>query len=425
MTGPDDRRAAGPEGLNRCRMNTNRAGGLTAALIATTTAQALTTFTVFLLPVLAPLAARDLGVAPHWVGYQVALTYVAASTTSALSPAALRRWGPARCTQVALAGAAFACFAVVLLGLAGAVLGALATGLGYGLTNPAASQVLARLAPAERRNMVFAVKQTGVPIGGAAAGLLLPSLALAIGWRGAALAAGGVLLLAALGCGVFRRHWDDEREPGLPLRAGTGGGFRALREQPGLAGLAMIGALYAGFQLALGTYAVTMLVEEFRWSPVAAGAAAAAVQAVGAAGRIAWGVVADRWHGMATLGLIGLVTALAGLVLPLAHGWPEAAVTLLLCALGGSAAAWNGVLMAESARLAAPGRVADAAGGVLAICFAGVVVGPVVFALVVAFIGTYATAFAALALLPVAGAVIAWRTLGAERRRLLSAPLRG
>ncbi|MCB4823651.1 MFS transporter [Roseicella aerolata] len=399
----------GPPGAERVEAP----GGLAAALVATTAAQALATLTVFILPVLAPIVARDLDAAPHWVGWQVACVYVAASATSLLSAGALRRWGPARCTQVALASAGAACLLMVLAGLPGAVLGSFLIGIGYGLTNPAATQVLARLAPAGRRNMVFAVKQTGVPIGGALAGLLLPSLALAFGWQGAVLGVALLLLLAAAGFGPFRRHWDGERDTAWPLRAGAGGGFRALRERPGLPGLALTSALYSGFQLALGAYTVTMLVEEFGWSPVAAGAVAAASQAIGAAARLVWGLVADLWRdGMRTLAVIGLVTVAGGVLLPFALPWPAAAVIGLLCVLGASAAGWNGVLMAEAARLAAPGRAGDAAGGVLAVAFAGVVVGPSLLGGVVGAVGSYALAFALLAGLPAIGAAIAWRNAG-------------
>ena len=383
-------------------------GGLGAALAATTAAQALATLTVFLLPVLAPLAARDLGAAPHWIGWQVACVYLAASATSMLSAGALRRFGSARCTQLALAAAGLACLAVLAAGLAGAVLGSFLIGFGYGLTNPAATEVLARLAPPRRRNMVFAVKQTGVPIGGALAGLLLPSLAGWLGWRGTVLAVAVALLLAALAFGAFHRPWAAERDPRASL--GTGGGWRALRDQPGMAGLAAISALYSGFQLALGAYTVTMLVEEFGWTPVAAGAVAAVTQATGALARLGWGLVADAWgNGMRTLAAIGAVTVAGGLLLPLAMAWPEAAVVGLFGLLGGSAAGWNGVLMAEAARLAAPGRAGEAAGGVLAVAFAGVVVGPSLLGVLIGAAGSYATGFALLALLPALGVAIAWR----------------
>ncbi len=394
-----------------CRMKS--ASGLAAALVATTGGQALATLAVYVLPVLAPAATRDLGIAPHWIGYQVALIYGAASTGSVLSVGALRRFGPARCTQIALAAAAAACLAMALGGVVAAAFGSVVIGLGYGLTNPAASQVLTRLAPPSRRNMVFAVKQMGVPIGAALAGFLLPGASLVLGWRGAALAVAVVLLGATAALGVFRPHWDAERDRRFPLlRMGAGGsGISALRERPGLAALAAVGGLYSSIQLAFGAYAVTMLVEEFGWGPVAAGAAAATTQVLGAVARLAWGAAADFWRsGLGVLAAIGFISALGVLALPLAVHWPEAAVLALFCALGASAAGWNGVLMAEAARLAAPGRAGDAAGGVLAVTFGGVVAGPSVFAVVVGLMGSYAFAFATLGVLPLAGALVALQT---------------
>jgi hypothetical protein len=65
--------------------------------------------------------------------------------------------------------------------------------------------------------------------------------------------------------------------------------------------------------------------------------------------------------------------------------------------------------MAEAARLAAPGRAGDAAGGVLAVAFAGVVVGPSVLGLMVGALGSYALGFALLAMLPATGAALALR----------------
>ncbi|MFC7539087.1 hypothetical protein ACFQU2_05925 [Siccirubricoccus deserti] len=77
----------------------------------------------------------------------------------------------------------------------------------------------------------------------------------------------------------------------------------------------MTSALYSSFQLALGAYTVTMLVEEFGWGAVAAGLVAALTQAIGAAARLFWGMVADAWRdGMRTLALIGVVSV--------AGAWP-------------------------------------------------------------------------------------------------------
>jgi MFS family permease len=384
--------------------------GLGAALAATTTCQGLATLAVFVLPVLAPFATRDLGLDAHLIGWQVALLYCFASAGAGLSGGLLARWGPARLTQVGLGAVGLGCGLIALGGLPGVVAGTALIGLGYGQTNPAAAQVLARLTTPARRNMVFAVKQTGVPLGAAAAGLALPSLALLLGWRGAALVVAAALLAAAAALQGLRPHWDAERDPTAPLRAGSGSAWRELRASPGLQALAAIGALYAAIQLALGAYAVTMLVEEFGWGPVASGAAAALVQGMGAVARLAWAWLADRWRaGLSVLAVIGVGSAAAAVLLPLAVGWPVPAVLALIAVLGFCAAGWNGVLIAEAARIAPPGRAGAATGGVLALTFAGVVTGPSAFALVVALAGGYSTAFAVLAVMPLVGAAIAIR----------------
>ena len=384
--------------------------GLAASLAAATLCQALATLAVFVLPVLAPFATRDLGVDAHLIGWQVALVYAFASAGAGLSGGLLARWGPARLTQVALGGVAAGCVLIALGGLPGVALGSALIGAGYGQTNPAAAQLLSRLATPARRNMVFAVKQTGVPLGAAAAGLALPSLALWLGWRGAALAVCLALLLAVATLQAFHRAWDVERDPKAPLRAGSGSAVRLLRATPGLGALAAIGALYAAIQLALGAYAVTMLVEEFGWGPVASGAAASLVQGMGAVARLAWAWLADRWRaGLPVLAVIGLASSASAVLLPLAVGWPVPAVLALIAVLGFCAAGWNGVLIAEAARIAPPGQAGAATGGVLALTFAGVVAGPSAFALVAGLAGGYSASFALLAVLPLLGAGIAWR----------------
>ncbi len=381
--------------------------GLAAALAATTLAQALATLAVYVLPVLAPAAARELGVGAGLIGAQVALVYAAASVTSAVSGTVLARLGPAGCTQLALVSGGVGTAAIALGGLPGAALGSVLLGIGYGLTTPPATQVLARLTPPARRNLVFSIKQMGVPLGGTLAGLSLPVLALAIGWQGAALGVAAALLIAAIVLFPFHAAWGRGAPSGTSPRMGT---IQALRMSPGLLSLAVMGATFSAIQLSLGAFAVTALVEEFGWGAVAAGAGAAAVQASGAGARLLWAMLADRIRaGLPLLAAIGVGTALAALAMPLALHWPDAAVLLLLCVFGACSAGWTGIAMAEVARLAPPGAAGAATGGVMAVTYVGVVVGPSLFAGLALLAGTYTAAFALVSLLPLCGAAVALR----------------
>ena len=83
-----------------------------------------------------------------------------------------------------------------------AALGGVMVGLGYGPMTPASTHMLARVTTPTSRPFVFSLKQTSVPFGGALAGLLLPTLQGALGWRGAAIVV-ALLFVARHGCRLF------------------------------------------------------------------------------------------------------------------------------------------------------------------------------------------------------------------------------
>src|SRR3970282_215610 len=102
--------------------------------------------------------------------------------TSLISGVLIRRWGALRTNQ---AGLAFSGIGVALMATPSLIVlavGSVLTGFGYGLTNPAASHLLMRVTQPKTRNLVISLKQTGVPLGGVAAGLTAPTLALGFGW---------------------------------------------------------------------------------------------------------------------------------------------------------------------------------------------------------------------------------------------------
>ncbi|MDP3520027.1 MAG: hypothetical protein Q8S02_05335 [Hydrogenophaga sp.] len=89
----------------------------------------------------------------------------------------------------------------------------------------------------------------------------------------------------------------------------------------------------------------------------------------------------------------------------LAPAAPQALVLALLVAFGASATGWNGVYLAEVARLAPPGMASAATGGSLAITFFGVVLGPMVFGGIASAFGSYRAGYL---LLAIPAACCAW-----------------
>lgn len=399
-----------------------RPASLPLALAVTVTVQGLATTAVLALTTIAPLVARDLAVPAHTVGYQVSVVYLLAAIGSLLAGGVVRKYGPARASQCALVAGAAGLVGLAVGGLGVALFASMMLGAGYALTNPAASDLLNRITPPSQRNLIFSLKQTGVPLGGIFAGLVLPSLALVLGWRGSLLALAALPLAVAVLLQAARPRWDRWREPATTLRASTFDGLKLVWGLPALRALSLMGLVFSAIQLSLVSFAVVMLVSEFGWDPVSAGMAAAAVQFSGAVGRVAWGAVADRLQGgLVVLAIIGLVTAGSAGAMVGAHHMAPWMIVGLLMLFGVASIGWNGVMLAEAARLSPPGQVGPVAGGVLMLTFAGVVLGPATFAAAYQLIGSYSDTFALFAAAPLVGSVLAWAGNRTDVTRMASA----
>jgi MFS family permease len=372
-------------------------------------------------PVLAPIAAPGLGYEPYLVGLFVSLMYASAATVGLVSGAVVARWGAVRVSQLCLLCSAAGLALATLGGLWALALGALVLGLGYGPATPASSHLLARVTPAHRLNLVFSLKQTGVPIGYALAGAVLPSAALAVGWRAAALALGLACLAIAATLQPMRAALDADARP-VSLTAALRRPFAPLLfvlRVPALRVLAVTSFAYSAMQICVGTFLVTYLVERIALSPVTAGFILSCAQAAGVGGRILWGALADRLgRPLLLLGALGfLMTAAALLAGAFTPSWPHAALIAVAVLFGGTAVAWNGITLAQLARLAPSGRAAEVTGGTFFITFGGVTTAPLAFSFLLHLTGSYALAYAAMGVLTFAsGIALTSGALSRDRR---------
>jgi MFS family permease len=375
---------------------------LVAALAVSLAVQTLTAMGLAIPSVLAPVAASDFGVAPTALGRWVGFSYMIAMFAGLAGGTLVGRYGPSRVHQAAVLGVALglatgAGAQVALLLLCGLCLGA-----AHGLVNPASSAILAAASPPRIRSMVFSIKQTGVPLGGAIAGILVPALLLWMSWQAAvlALAIGAAVLLVL----VVRHDPADDaarRLERLRLRSFAAPVAEVWANRPILE-LAAVSGVYSAIQISFLTYLVSYLKLELGYSLVAAGVVFAVAQISGAAGRVLWGVVADHLlkprSVLAGLGLVMIVCG--GALASLNPAWPPAAVLAVCVLYGATAVGWNGVFLAEVARLAPDGRVAYLTGGTQFFTFAGVLIGPPLFGAIASVTGTYGAGFVVTAALP-------------------------
>ncbi|MCG2591504.1 MFS transporter [Ramlibacter sp. XY19] len=369
-------------------------------LAITLAIQAMVAMAMLTLPAMAPKVAAEVGISATYIGLYIAVAYAGAMSASLASGAAVARYGPIRVSQISLVlcAAGLALCAVPFVPVI--ALGALLVGIGYGPVTPASSHLLARTTPAHRMSLVFSVKQTGVPLGGALAGAIVPGLQLLTGWQLALLAVAAANIACAVVAQSLRAEFDADRDPARRLTLGNI--FEPVKLVLSDAKLRMLAGcsfVFSIAQLSLTTYLVTYLTDSLAYGLVAAGFVLALSQVGAVIGRVLWGYVADRWFGarrmLASLAGVMALSAIATALLQPAM--PAVIVIAVLLVFGASAIGWNGVYLAEVARQAPAGMAGLATGGTLAITFLGVVLGPPLFGAVSAISGSYRIGYAVLA----------------------------
>lgn len=369
-------------------------------LLATLAVQTLCTMAAYSMSVAAPVVAADLGIPGSMIGLYTSLVYGFGMTSAIFSPGFIHRFGAIRvgqyCVLTAMAGLAVAAGGSVAL----VALSALVIGAGYGATAPSSSHLLAQRTPAPLRNLVFSLRQTGVPLGGVCAGLIVPVLLLFFDWREALLVEILPCLVLVLLLQFLRGEYDADRDPQRSLfRGGAFAPLKIILRDAALRRLSVMSFVYSGAQLCFMAFMVVYLTAEVGLDLIWAGRALAVYQLSGVLARILWGWLADRLiSANALLGLLGLFGAVAAVLTGwFAPGWPLP-VILTVCALAGATASgFTGVAYAEYTRIAGPGRTADATGAGAFAMFFGVMTVPPLFGAVIGVTGSYELAFDAVA----------------------------
>ncbi len=382
-------------------------------LVSMTVTQTIVTTAGFSVPVIAVPLARDLGIDPGAVGFYMTAVFSTAMVGAILGGHGAKRFGAIRMAQLALASAALAMLTLSSGVLSLVLLAALFMGLAYGPPTPASSHILARTTPPRLMPIVFSIKQTGVPLGGALAGLLVPPMVLLWGWRGATLAIAVVCLVAIPVLQPLRHRLDHDREPKARFHGGFFGPIRLVLGEPMLRRMAFLSFSFSAVQMSTLAYLVTYLIEVVRLDLVAAGIVLAVAQLAGVVGRIFWGALSGTVLDARRL-LITLGIAMSGASLLTAGfgpGWPPLALYGTAVLLGATASGWNGVFLAEFARVAPPGQAGLATGGAVFATFGGIAVAPGLFGLLLAGGFGYTSGFVMLALIALIGAglVVKWR----------------
>lgn len=263
---------------------------------------------------------------------------------------------------------------------------------------PAGSKAVAGWFPQKERGTAMGIRQTGVPVGGTIAALVLPSLGLAFGWRFALSATG--LVTIAMGISVLLLYKEPEH---LSVSRGSAliGGARDIIRRKDIWAVTLYAAIMAGCQWCYLSYIELYLTEDILLSLILAATLLAAGQISGAVGRIVFGLVSDRLFlgrrkpVMILLGIVGI--AMAILMAFLRPETPAWFIFVVVCFLGLGTMSWQGLYLTLVSEIVGSRMAGVAVGMTNTVTFSGIVVLPPVFGFIADRSESYQMAWLAMA----------------------------
>ncbi len=380
--------------------------GAVAAVALSGSALMMGSFATLSLAPIAPLVRADMGLSRAGIGVLTAVIFLGAAVASTPAGHLTDRIGAVRLLMLAMVGVAVAELIasrspwVWLFGV-----GIFGVGLAYGCLTPPTNVIVRGAADGSNQGLIMSAKQIGVTLGGLLAGLSLPTIADAYGWRVALLAPVLTALVIAVLVYLMRANLQhqvgpmahpDVRAEKLQIR-------RAWR-----VGVGGFGFLMAGLQLSFVSYLAVFLTEDHGYRLGIAGVSLAVAMLGGTIGRLGWAVVSDRWFShnrwaglsltavIAAIGLFGMALLPTGPLL-----WSCVAL------VGLSSIGWNGVFLAMVANSVPPSHVGRLSGWALRSVFTGVVVIPPIMGFIADREGWATTWLVACVVTLIAGTAIA------------------
>jgi len=264
---------------------------------------------------------------------------------------------------------------------------------------PAGSKAVAGWFPHRERGTAMGIRQTGIPVGGTIAALVLPSLGLAFGWR-FALSSVGVVTIAT-GIAVLVLYKEPEQPP---VARGTDRifGVRDMIRHKDIWAVTFYAAIMAGSQWCYLSYIELYLTEDIFLSLILAATLLAAGQICGAVGRIVFGLVSDRLFlgrrkpVLMLLGFLGIAMAvLMAFLLPDTPVW---VVFVTVSFLGLGTMSWQGLYLTLISEIVGTRMAGVAIGMTNTVTFFGIVVLPPIFGFIADRTESYQMAWLALAI---------------------------
>lgn len=223
------------------------------------------------------------------------------------------------------------------------------------------------------RGLAMGIRQTGVPVGAALGGVVLPALAARMGYRGAFVVAGLVCIACCtIATAIYREQSDEAGEPqrmGAILH-----GLADVVRDPRVVYATLACMVLVGAQSCMNAFVALTAVSD--GLPVAIAALTFACGQIAAAvGRLVWGVASDAVFGgdrILPIVIVSLLMALAAVAIAMIGPGHALLLFAAVALMGMTGAGWNGLYAAALAEMGGTRRAGTVLGvGLTAIFVAG------------------------------------------------------
>lgn len=338
----------------------------------------------YALGALSPFLVEAFSLSAGGVGLLMGVIYLTAASSSGIIGRRADRVNPARIIYAGavcsfLAAIAFAAAPnVIVLGIF-----AVLAGLAMAASNPGSNGMIARRLPPGSRAYATGIKQSGATGTGLYIAAVVPTLAVILGWRLAALATLIIPILAIVTILWSKRSSGAELQlEALPKPAARIGKLRWLTW---LSRYALLFGIATG--ICNGFY-VLYSSEVLGFGAVKAGLVFAVFSLASVVARVVWARLAERGIDTGLLflviGVIGVASALLAFGAPYVGPW---AMWLAATFGGTSIVGWNALAMVTIMQQVPVNAVGASSARMLRSFFIGLTVGPVAFGLIVELLG--------------------------------------
>jgi sugar phosphate permease len=352
------------------------------------------------IPAVIPLIQKELGLSLTEVGVIVSLVNIGVVASGILAGKAADRFGERLIIAYGtMAGGLIVMMIYFTTSFFSLVPVLLLLGAPFGSATPAGSKAVAGWFERRERGTAISIRQTGVPVGGAIAALVLPSLALAYGWR-FALALIGVIAIG-VGVAVLKLYKEPAAQPVQRVETPIGGIMDIVRRKD-IWAVTLYASILAGCQWCYLGYIELYLTEDIDFPLVLAAAMLAGGQILGAVGRIVSGLASDRFFlgrrkpVLVMLGSLAIVVALVTIFLT--PGTPRWTVAVIVAFFGFATMSWQGIYLTLVTEIAGVRMAGQAIGLTNTVVFFGIVCLPPVFGTIADYTASYQMAWGWLAL---------------------------